>query len=190
MSAPFRFIIETWNVRGLGDDDKCISILADFCAAKPSLLVIQESKLSGVTTSKAHSFLPPYIRDFRAIDAIGASGGLVSACDPNLFNLTNEISSRHILTLDLAFNNDGSCIRFSNIYGPCDRQDKALFLETLSLHDPGTDVPWLLASDFNLTRDPSDRNNDNFSFSEATLFNDTINELCRLELPLSDRSYT
>jgi exonuclease III len=185
-----RFVTESWNVRGLGDEDKCISVFADLSTARPSLLAIQESKLGELTAAKAASFLPPSIRSHRAVDAVGTSGGLVSAWDQNLFSLSSDFASRHVLSLDLAFIDDGTTIRFSNVYAPCDRADKALFLELLASHDPGNDVPWIIAGDFNLTRDPADRNNDNFSLSEATMFNDAINNLCLFELPLMDRHYT
>jgi hypothetical protein len=50
-------------------------------------------------------------------------------------------------------------------------------------------TPWIIVGDFNLIRDPSDPNNDNFFIVEATMFNDTINNLCLFDLPLSDRNY-
>ncbi|KAM0904229.1 hypothetical protein ACQ4PT_018157 [Festuca glaucescens] len=181
---------ESWNVRWLGDEDKCISVFADLSVARPGLLAIQESKLGVLTPAKAASFLPPFIRSHRAVDAVGTSGGLVSAWDHNLFSLASDFASHHILSLDLAFNDDGTTIRFSNVYAPCDRAEKVLFLELLASHDPGNDIPWIIAGDFNLTRAPTDRNNDNFSFSEAIMFNNAINNLCLFELPLSDRNYT
>ena len=44
--------------------------------------------------------------------------------------------------------------------------------------------------DFNLTRTPVDKNNDHFNAAEANGFNDLINSLCLIEIPLSDRAYT
>jgi hypothetical protein len=107
-----------------------------------------------------------------------------------MFNLANETSSRHLLSLDLALVADGFTLRFTNVYAPCDRAEKTLFLESLATHEPDGDTPWIIVGDFNLTRDPSDRNNDNFSVNDATMFNDSINNLYLIELPLTDRSYT
>jgi exonuclease III len=84
MNATVRFISETWNVRGLGDDDKCCSVYSDLVAAKPDLLAIQETKLASLSPSKAATFLPPRIRSFRSVDAVGSSGGILSAWDHNL----------------------------------------------------------------------------------------------------------
>jgi hypothetical protein len=44
--------------------------------------------------------------------------------------------------------------------------------------------------DFNLIRPPRDKSNDNFNVSEAALFNDSINNLGLIEIPLSDRQFT
>jgi hypothetical protein len=76
------------------------------------------------------------------------------------------------------------------VYAPCSRVDKEEFLASLTTHEPHDDVPWLVASDFNLSRSPDDRNNDNFSAVDASMFNTAINDLCLLELPLRDRLYT
>jgi hypothetical protein len=44
--------------------------------------------------------------------------------------------------------------------------------------------------DFNLLRAPRDKSNGNFNSSEAALFNDFINNLGLLEIPLLDRQFT
>jgi hypothetical protein len=44
--------------------------------------------------------------------------------------------------------------------------------------------------DFNLVQTPRDKSNGNFNSSEAALFNDFINNLGLLEIPLLDRQFT
>jgi len=44
--------------------------------------------------------------------------------------------------------------------------------------------------DFNLTRDPADKNNDNFNYNLAEQFNNAIDTLQLMELPLLDRQFT
>jgi endonuclease/exonuclease/phosphatase family metal-dependent hydrolase len=124
------------------------------------------------------------------VDSVGTSGGLVSAWNPNFFTLAASLPSQHVLSLDLTINDNGATFRFSNVYAPCEHHAKAAFLEHLLTHEPDDGVPWLVAGDFNLTRDPADRNNDNFSAAEAELFNNAINDLGLIELPLRDRLYT
>jgi hypothetical protein len=121
---------------------------------------------------------------------VGTSGGLISAWDLNLFDLVGSSPSQHILSLDFTRHDDSSPFRFTNIYAPCDRGEKANFLLNLASHDLGDDTPWIIAGDFNLTRDHSEHNNNNFSLSEANLFNDCINNLALIELPLCDKQFT
>lgn len=44
--------------------------------------------------------------------------------------------------------------------------------------------------DFNLVHSPADKNNDNFNSLEATDFNNTIDALGLLKIPLTNRSFT
>jgi hypothetical protein len=133
-------------------------VRADLLSTKPSLVGIQESKLQSVSPVTAASFLPQPLHAFDIVDSLGASGGLVSAWDPNLFSPVGSVASRHSLSIDLVFSCDDTPFRFTNFYDPCDREGKALFLRNLAAHDPGDDITWIIAGDFNLTRDPADRN--------------------------------
>jgi hypothetical protein len=47
----------------------------------------------------------------------------------------------------------------------------------------------MIAGDFNMIRYSHEKNNPNFRFSEAESFNDCINDLCLIELPLLDRRF-
>lgn len=60
-------------------------------------------------------------------------------------------------------------------------------MRSLAATVPG---PWLIAGDFNLLREPGDKNNDNFDASLADAFNATIHDLALLELPLLDKLFT
>jgi hypothetical protein len=74
-----KLLIASWNTRGLGDDDKCVVIRDALSRACPSVVCVQESKVSSLDARKARSFLPQNISVFEAVDAIGSRGGIVSA---------------------------------------------------------------------------------------------------------------
>jgi hypothetical protein len=48
----------------------------------------------------------------------------------------------------------------------------------------------MISGDFNIIRYAHEKNNSNFWMAEAEAFNDCINDLCLLEAPLLDRSFT
>jgi hypothetical protein len=49
---------------------------------------------------------------------------------------------------------------------------------------------WLLVGDFNLLRNPEDRNKPGGDLSEMLLFNEAISALGLVELPLQGRKFT
>jgi hypothetical protein len=50
--------------------------------------------------------------------------------------------------------------------------------------------PWIVAGDFNLIRDPEDKNNGVFDLNLSTALNDSIRSLALFELPVLDRLFT
>ena len=184
------FLFESWNVRGLGDLVKCSIVQADVAASLPHILALQESKLTDVSSAKAASFLPPFLRCFEAVDAVGSAGGIVTAWNGCVFNRVTSQSSQHILSVDLVSLADASSFHFTNVYAPCSHAEKEAFLLSLRTHDLGDSVPWIICGDFNLCRSLDDRNNANLNQSKAALFNDCIHDFALIELPLRDRRYT
>lgn len=184
------FSLCTWNVRGLGEPNKCTDVRANIEAMQPSFLALQETKLDGPPPAKMNSFLPPSLRTFLTIDSVGASGGICSAWNGRVFTLSNHTATAHALSVDLTLSHDNSVVRITNVYAPCDHAAKEAFLVELSGHAPPCSTPWSILGDFNLIRSPDDRNNDNFSRVEALWFNDFINDLALIDLPLRDRQFT
>ena len=52
------------------------------------------------------------------------------------------------------------------------------------------DDDWLVVGDFNLLRKPKDRNREGADLNEIFLFNEAINKLDLIELPLHGRQFT
>jgi len=50
MGRTFNLVF--WNVRGLGDQTKCDNVLAELLSANPSIVLLQETKLSSPPSSK------------------------------------------------------------------------------------------------------------------------------------------
>lgn len=59
MAANFRSIkVASWNVRGLGQSDKCRDVKRAIASCNGDVAVLQESKLQEVSYFKGISFLP------------------------------------------------------------------------------------------------------------------------------------
>ena len=78
----------------------------------------------------------------------------------------------------------------TNVYGPLDHSLIDLFLR--DLHDVAATIndPWLLIGDFDLTRSPNDKNSMTFNANLASRFNQAVDTLQLVKLPLLDRMFT
>ena len=115
------FYIVSWNVRSLGDSDKCSIVRNAFCDAKPSIVCIQETKLATIDIFKAKSFLPANLSSshvFAPMD--GTGGGILTAWDPALFSLEFFSLKPHTLTTSLSCNATNLDFTITNTYGPSD----------------------------------------------------------------------
>ena len=78
----------------------------------------------------------------------------------------------------------------TNVYGPSDHALIDLFLR--DLHDVAATIndPWLLIGDFDLTRSPNDKNSMTFNANLASRFNQAVDALQLVKLPLLDGMFT
>ncbi|MFS9531863.1 endonuclease/exonuclease/phosphatase family protein, partial [Klebsiella pneumoniae] len=71
----------SWNVRGLGDYNKCSIVRDSILSARPNIVCLQETKLSQIDRLKPCSFLPAYLDAFQTLDADDTRGGILTAWD-------------------------------------------------------------------------------------------------------------
>lgn len=121
---------------------------------------------------------------------MGTEGGTISTVNTTYFQVVSFTHLTFSSTLILQSTACARNIAITNIYAPSSRALKQSFLnELLTIAQPD-DSPWLIAGDFNLLRFPSDKNNHAFRQSEANAFNQTLDDLALIELPLLDRQFT
>ena len=191
-SSSFRrFHVVSWNVRGLGDSDKCNVVRNVFSDAKTTFICIQESKLSEVNFFKAQTFLPrPFSSSFVMLPASGSRGGLITAWDPALFTLTSQLSNSFSLTTSFSCNASNIDFTITNVYGPSDHSASTQFLEGIRDTKALVSGAWILLGDFNLVRCAADKSNGSFNPNLADAFNQTIQDIVVSEVDLSDRRFT
>ena len=88
------YSIVSWNVRGLGDNDKCSNVFSEINLLRPSIALLQETKLQKPDTNKLRSILPRFLDSNNHLDAIGSAGGILSATNSR-FSIVN-ISVSHL----------------------------------------------------------------------------------------------
>jgi hypothetical protein len=88
------FSVESWNTQGLGCLKKRSVVRDAISLASPSIVCLQETKLRSIDQFVAASILPSNLSCFETVDALGSSGGILTAWDPSFFLL---ISSRLVM---------------------------------------------------------------------------------------------
>jgi hypothetical protein len=76
------------------------------------------------------------------------------------------------------------------VYGSCVHEEKRSFVDWPSNIQMPDDCDWLLIGDFNLIRNPSDRNMPGGNISEMLWFNEALNSLGIIEILIHGRKFT
>jgi len=179
-----------WNVRGLGDSIKCGDVLSELISSSAEIVLLQETKLENISHVKLRSFLPRRLDKYYCILATGASGGILTAwSSPSLYS-THVLATPNTLSVHLASTATNLSMLITNVYAPSSPELRPAFLDELKSLSPPHNTPWIICGDFNMIRYAREKNNPNFRHAEVELFNDCINDMCLIELPLLDRKYT
>jgi exonuclease III len=152
-----------WNVRGLGQRRKRDDVRAAIDSFLPSILCLQESMISDLSTFLASSFLPPTLRSFVYKPSVGASGGIITAWNDQLLELTHHSISDYSVTATFSLRSEALFFLVVNVYGPCTHDLKDPFLRSLEQVFATLSGPVAILGDFNLVRSPRDKSNDNFN---------------------------
>ncbi|CAN6341061.1 unnamed protein product [Urochloa humidicola] len=189
-ASTMLFSLLSWNVRGLGDSDKCKIVRDSLFSAKPDVACLQETKLRSTDSSKARSFLPPLLTDFYCVDASDTRGGLITAWNARTLMVSSFLSRRRTLTTVFTSNASNSTFTVTNVYAPADHRDSLDFLKDLEEVAEHVSGNWVLAGDFNLTRGSEENSNGNINAALTDAFNDCIHKLALIDIPLLDRLFT
>ncbi|PNT74395.1 hypothetical protein BRADI_1g14005v3, partial [Brachypodium distachyon] len=148
-----------------------------------------ETKLNNISPFKLASFLPPSVMSFVHLDAMGASGGILTAWNNNKFHLKQSLWDRSV---SAQFDCCASSLTFwvTNVYEPNSEADRDNFFQELFDLQQIVTGPWIIAGDFNTVRSADDRNSGRVTTTETLRFNNWLHDMQVQELPLLDRNYT
>lgn len=121
---------------------------------------------------------------------MGASGGLLVAWNENMFHGECLFKNRYSISIRFTSAHTGASWILTNIYGPCEAEEKEIFLHWFQNIQMPDDTDWLVVGDFNYIRYPSNRNIGTGDFNNMMKFNEARSELALVEIPLKGRNYT
>lgn len=179
-----------WNVRGLNDPEKWNLIRNKIDESSCSILCFQETKKENIDAIFLRNFAPRRFDSFDFCPSDGASGGILVAWNSQFFTAVTVDKQSFALSLTATSAHNQATWSVTSVYGPTREPARTNFISWLYGLDVDPDSHHLILGDFNFYRSSINRNRPGDSFTDAALFNDVINHLGLIELPLKGRSYT
>lgn len=94
----------SWNIRGLGRNDKRAKIKKLVSERKINVLLLQESKRSSVDVRFVKSLWPWESLQFMAVDLEGSAGGLLCVWNLDVFKIEECCSARSFILVSGTYN--------------------------------------------------------------------------------------
>lgn len=182
--------ILVWNVRGINSQEKQDAIRDKINESACQIICIQETKRENFDSIYIKRFCPRSFDKFAFSPSIGASGGLITIWNSRFFEGTTIQTNAYAITIKFVCKQDNKSFHVSNIYGPAHSAQKMGFVTWLMNLDSSKFKYWLLARDFNLYRNPKNRNKPGGDISKMYMFNELISDLDFHDIPFSGRNYT
>ncbi|XP_071704346.1 uncharacterized protein [Rutidosis leptorrhynchoides] len=186
--------ILSWNIRSFGGDESAASRVNIFkklrVSEQPGIVVIQESKCDTVSSRFIEIIWGDSNFDFVQKPKVGKSGGLITIWDPGVFKVNESVINEFFLAIKGHWTGRDMETVIVNVYGPHNDSDKKKMWDSLEKLMSYRDVSWVVCGDFNEVRDISKRKNCEFNSRRAKMFNDFIENMELIEIPLIGKNFT
>lgn len=181
----------SWNIRGLGGDEKCAMVRNIIKSSRFDVVLLQETKCNSMNVGNAMRFLPSFFNHETVFNlADNSSGGILISWKRG-FHLVSAWSTRHTTTVMLIKQGYQQRVLITNVYGPSDGDPvRRAFIEELHAVAATVSEPWIIVGDFNLVRWLTDRSAARSSFHLMELFNDFVSESGLADNSLKNRKFT
>jgi exonuclease III len=182
--------ILNWNIRGINSQERWDDIKQRVEECNCNIICLQETKREHFELSYLRNFCHKKFNKYAFTPSIGSSGSIITIWNGNLFEGT--IISQRIfqVTVKLKCRMSGKIWHLTNIYGPAHNENREDFFNWMADLDSSDYHYWMLMGDFNLIRNPGDRNRSGGDSNNMLLFNTVIQVHDLEEIPLKGRSYT
>jgi hypothetical protein len=182
--------ILNWNVRGLNSTDKCNAIRAKIEECNCSIFCIQETKKDHFDSSAIRKMAPKRFNRYAFVPSEGASGGILMAWNGSIFKGNVIFSSKTAITVQFSSIHNGDSWKLTTVYGPCQGQDRQMFIDWLNDIQIDDYENWMFNGDFNFYRSTENRNRQGANMNDIITFNSIVSNLGLQEIPLKGRDYT
>lgn len=181
-------ILLSWNIRGLGAKIKRNILRKRIHSHEPSIIFIQETKLESLSQPLANSLGGGHDSNFCISPAHGSSGGLISLWRESTFHLRESRIERNWIAIEGTLK-EFDCILI-NIYNSCDSGIRAATWENIQEFCLSSNLPCLVAGDFNEVLSSRDRGSNHFDEAGSSKFQEFVSNLHLIEITPSNGWFT
>ncbi|XP_071700036.1 uncharacterized protein [Rutidosis leptorrhynchoides] len=183
------------NIRGFGrDDNNSESKFGWFrklrMSESPDAIALQETKIPNATNGWVESIWGSSDFGFIQKPKVGKAGGMMVIWDTRAFKILEAAEGAHFLALKGKWFRKDHVTVIVNVYGPHTDEGKVVFWDSLSKLMNDQSVEWILCGDFNEVRFDYERRNCEFHEKRAELFNNLIDDMQLIEIPMNGKKYT
>ncbi|KAK2663407.1 hypothetical protein Ddye_001981 [Dipteronia dyeriana] len=139
----------SWNIRGLGRQEKRRAVKNLVAKHNPSLFFLQETKLMHVDDKIIRSLGWNVLSKSMSVDSDGATGGLISLWSDDSFEIKACISNQRCIILVGELVKLNKEVVFCNVYAPSWDSEKAKLWDFIISAQKTLDMPWCIGGDFN-----------------------------------------
>jgi exonuclease III len=179
-----------WNVRGLNDAAHRELVRQTVTSARPTIVCLQETKISMINTNLARDTLGPFLDSYVELGAQGTRGGILLAWDKDMVSVTQPVNRSFTISAMVQLQSNSPPFLLTTCYGPADDSHKEEFLAELRSIKPTANIPWMIIGDFNLIYQAADKSNLNLNRRLMGKFRRALDDCELMELSLQNRKYT
>ena len=183
-------ILLSWNIRGIGARIKRRYLKKLLTKHEPWITFIQESKKETLSPQTIKSIWNSDDVNCCISPSQGNSGGLITFWKESHFRLSScKVERNWIAVEGTLINESFNCI-LVNIYNSCDASVRANTWNELSEFCLASQLPCLIAGDFNEILDPKERGSNTIDHTSSAQFQVFISNLHLMEISLSGGWFT
>lgn len=123
--------ILNWNVRGLNDAAHRELVRETVISSQPSLVCLQETKLSSINNILAQETLGQVLDSHLELGAQGTRGGILLAWNKEVLSVTNAINRSYTISATINIMSYNTSFLLTTCYGLADDRRKDEFLAEL-----------------------------------------------------------
>jgi exonuclease III len=120
-----------WNIRGLNGRDKHLALRNAITSSGCSVICLQETKKMHFDKAFIKQCCPSIFDEFVYVPSVGASGGLIIIWQSSMFSGMVMHCTSFALSVYFTSVHNAQSLTIVNIYGPCDGENREVFIKWL-----------------------------------------------------------